>query len=555
MADEPILAYNNLLASMRVVPELGASVSASFPAENLYKWDMKEPAVFIPLASSMQFLIGGDYAAADAPDTLILGSMRHVTAGFRSDMTAVSLYYNSGAGSMSNLINAEAVAAVNKASLHRFTAPTVVADSAFSSGSVPASIKIYSVRFLAGYFYICGINSAGTAGVIYRADGMMGNVSSATITTANVITDIAFDGVNTIVAIDSAGNSYVSSDYGATFGSANTIAATTMGQIIYGRGEQFVAVPASSGTAIYTSADGVTWAAQALASAEASKLIGYQWPVYIVTGSNGTIQTSTDAITWTTQATGKGTVKGIAVSGSRWMIVNSAGSFDSSIDDGTTWQGMSATGATALNGLAVYHGGFVAIGTYGGSPSAIRTTDDGDTWTNESVSQSGGIASNLLMDIAFPDTATATSTPQIRVVTRVLRITITGLTAGNPVTIPELYVGPSMQMPFLDYGYDPYVEVFKGKTQDHESGRQTVTLHYKRVELKPRWSIVGNSYVAAIEDFREEQLENRLPMWWAWQPDTSPTECYMMRHKGESAPFPIKAAGYRSFALDLIEAL
>lgn len=130
-----------------------------------------------------------------------------------------------------------------------------------------------------------------------------------------------------------------------------------------------------------------------------------------------------------------------------------------------------------------------------------------------------------------------------------------GFAAYELVTIPELFAGPSMVMPFVDLGYDSYNEIAVGTTFKSESGREYPTLRYRRVELSPSWQNVTSSLWDSVEEFREGALELRNPFWFAWRADDLPTECYMMRNKPLSAPFKYRTQTIKTFALQLSEAI
>jgi len=133
-------------------------------------------------------------------------------------------------------------------------------------------------------------------------------------------------------------------------------------------------------------------------------------------------------------------------------------------------------------------------------------------------------------------------------------MTYTGQPALTDMVIPELFLGAMLEMPNVDYGYDPYNEVYRGAKFTAMSGRLYKTLHYRRLELNPRWSVLERSaYDTAIDNFREDVLETMESFWWAWMPDTAPNECYFMMQDADTTAFPIKSAVHRSMALKLVE--
>lgn len=136
------------------------------------------------------------------------------------------------------------------------------------------------------------------------------------------------------------------------------------------------------------------------------------------------------------------------------------------------------------------------------------------------------------------------------------RLNYTGLAVDSTVTIPELFLGPVLEMPPVDFGYDEYNDVTVGEKFVSISGRKYKTAHYTHITAHPVWSVISrDTYDEAIMEFRDEVLEHCESLWWAWQPDTSPNSCYLMANKTSSVPFPIKSPVHRSFSLDLEESL
>lgn len=123
------------------------------------------------------------------------------------------------------------------------------------------------------------------------------------------------------------------------------------------------------------------------------------------------------------------------------------------------------------------------------------------------------------------------------------------------VAIPEIFVGTALEMPALDYNYDPYLETGNTALFQAESGREYARIRYVRLEAKPKWSDVHRDLWAALDAFRERIIETRSPFWYAWMPDTYPDQVYFVRHAGNSAPAPIHLPNRRSFTLNLQEVL
>lgn len=148
--------------------------------------------------------------------------------------------------------------------------------------------------------------------------------------------------------------------------------------------------------------------------------------------------------------------------------------------------------------------------------------------------------------VAFPFDSAAGTT---------LVLDFTGFAAYQVVNIPELFFGPSIQMPGLHAGYDPYDEVSRGSDFNSESGRVYSTVRYKRLELSPRWRHIHSTLWNAVDEFREGALEEKNPFWYVWAPESLTHQTYLMRNGRNRAPFPYVTWQYRSFALKLEEAI
>jgi len=135
------------------------------------------------------------------------------------------------------------------------------------------------------------------------------------------------------------------------------------------------------------------------------------------------------------------------------------------------------------------------------------------------------------------------------------RLTLSGFTAFTDIAIPEIFIGPSLSMPFVELGFDPSSEEWRGPSFESESGRVYETALSRRYAAKPVWNLIDSTMFDAINIFRESVIEERTPFWWFWSPATFPTIGYMMRHNGVSAPMPYTHQMYRSFSLNLIEAV
>lgn len=135
------------------------------------------------------------------------------------------------------------------------------------------------------------------------------------------------------------------------------------------------------------------------------------------------------------------------------------------------------------------------------------------------------------------------------------RLTISGQAANSSINIPELYLGPSIVMPFIDLGFDPYIERAKGNSLDISTGRKLKNVRYKRLEVKPKWSSLTKSQYTEVDLFREDVIENADKFWWIWSPEDHSQEVYLVQHDSEIAPMPFVRQTIRSFSLNIVEAL
>jgi len=136
------------------------------------------------------------------------------------------------------------------------------------------------------------------------------------------------------------------------------------------------------------------------------------------------------------------------------------------------------------------------------------------------------------------------------------RMTISGMLTNSDIALPELFLGDAMVMPSLSLGFDPLTEEWDGPKFQTESGRIYESAISRRYVSSPKWGpIIGSAKALEIDAFRENHIENRTPFWWFWSPLSYPTQGFMMRHNGKTVSMPINAAGYRSFSIDMVEAV
>lgn len=137
----------------------------------------------------------------------------------------------------------------------------------------------------------------------------------------------------------------------------------------------------------------------------------------------------------------------------------------------------------------------------------------------------------------------------------ILTITISGRQAGEVLSIPHIYAGPMLRMPPLDLGYDPYMEESVASSFRAESGRVYQALRYRRIRARPSWSVIPADLWSWLDIVREEALELRRAIWWAWDAEAAPHEVYLVRHDKSTAEAPITRPQMRRFSLDLAEVL
>jgi hypothetical protein len=168
---------------------------------------------------------------------------------------------------------------------------------------------------------------------------------------------------------------------------ARTIPAGTYQSVAW-NGTVFVAV---GNSVVATSPDGVTWTARTI---PAGTYTGVAWngTSFAAVGNN-VAATSPDGVTWTARTIPAGTYYGIAWSGSAFAAVGS-GPTAATSPDGVTWTARTITRAA----LAIVWTGtqFVAVGSSGASISP-----DGVTWTNAGANGVGyGLAAGPAMLVA-----------------------------------------------------------------------------------------------------------------------------------------------------------
>ncbi|OIO70892.1 MAG: hypothetical protein COS35_06475 [Zetaproteobacteria bacterium CG02_land_8_20_14_3_00_50_9] len=138
------------------------------------------------------------------------------------------------------------------------------------------------------------------------------------------------------------------------------------------------------------------------------------------------------------------------------------------------------------------------------------------------------------------------------------RLTFYGLDASGDFVVPELFLGPALEMPPLDLGYDPENEIWTGSKFRASSGRLVRRTSARQMMGRASWD--GDARITAdkmieINMFREAQLEEALPFWWFWMPDSAPFHGYLMLNPAEEVPAPIRSGNYRTWQLPMEESV
>ena len=137
----------------------------------------------------------------------------------------------------------------------------------------------------------------------------------------------------------------------------------------------------SVGSAILTSADGVTWTPQS--SGLSTPLYGgaYGDGTWVIVGASGRILSSPDTVRWTARTSGVTTdLNGVAYNNGVFVAVGASGVILRSTD-GTTWTRPTSAVTTALNGVGVVGDSFVIAGDTG----VTLVSSDGNTWTRATM--------------------------------------------------------------------------------------------------------------------------------------------------------------------------
>lgn len=516
MADEPIIAWDNNLVAANYAFFTGKESNAN-PLSNAATKDILRIAT--PLTDSTGKVVV-EYAMDAVADTLIVGAARHITGGYRFSGGSVKLEAMT-AGGWSSILDTAIGATFKQSELFKPTAHTATIPAGWTTVAGGASVR--GSVFGNGKWVL-----AGSSNVYTSSDN--GLTWSTVAVGAVQFNSVAWDGT-TFVMVGDTGNVYTSTDAIAWTSRTSGVAANLNG--VAWSGLEFVAVGAGSGTMI-TSSDGITWVDNTATSGTTNTLnsVTHDGLLFIAVGAAGTIITTSDGITGTARTSGTANALNDIAKGE--LLLNAVGDAGTIIFsyDGVTWTTATSGTANALQAIASNGDVFKAVGS-----NALIESSDGLAWTVGTP-----ISALVHYTIGFNEvvwlTDSTTNTYYFAGRYR-YRLTFSGLTVTAEVSIPELFLGPRLTMPNVNFGYDPYNEVSDANTFQTEKGRQYNDVLFKRVELTPKWSILKPAEWAAVDLFREGAIEPRSPWWWAWKPDTAPTECYLVRHEADSAKMPI----------------
>lgn len=134
-------------------------------------------------------------------------------------------------------------------------------------------------------------------------------------------------------------------------------------------------------------------------------------------------------------------------------------------------------------------------------------------------------------------------------------IIISGLSAEATVLLPEIYIGPSLLMPYIDQPFNANGEHAKRTVNEYATGRIKTANRFRRMEMNPKWSDIELAQQFEIHKWLENSWEAGELMWWAWSPQSKPTAVYMGRHHSDKAPMPFQTGMYADFAMKFVEAL
>ncbi len=163
----------------------------------------------------------------------------------------------------------------------------------------------------------------------------------------------------------------------------NTLSGASVQQIVW-TGSAFIASTSSTGTVIWVSTDGINWRYKSGPIGASTVYLTYGNGRALMMNTSGTYSTSVDnGTTWVSQGSmGLGSVIGVVYNGTNFVAVNSGGAVStSSTGIGTGWT--SQTGLTAATYTQVGVAGTALVVTVSGSVTTMHynTTNGTGSWT------------------------------------------------------------------------------------------------------------------------------------------------------------------------------
>jgi photosystem II stability/assembly factor-like uncharacterized protein len=239
------------------------------------------------------------------------------------------------------------------------------------------------VDVLAGNNYYYRVRATSAGGDSALSDEIAGTPQAAI--TNNALNDVAWNGVDTLVAVGDSG--VILSSPNATTDPWVDVSLAAAPQPLTGItwegvNSQFLIVGA--GNTVLTG-DGTNWVVEDLSNLPgASNLEDVAWigDKYIVVGNNGTILTSNvDGSAWVEQDPGPNlgntSLNAVAASNDRIVVVGTNGTIVTSVD-AVTWEEQPPAGNNDLNDVTWDGSQFVVVG----SNDTVLTSPDGLTWTS-----------------------------------------------------------------------------------------------------------------------------------------------------------------------------
>lgn len=256
----------------------------------------------------------------------------------------------------------------------------------------PSTQPVYDVIYAQSRFTAVGTDNFETSIIAHSPDGETWTPIADTSFGATSIRGIAYNGVDTLVAVGASGKVATSPDGETWTQRTGGHGTSTIEQVMFLDG-QFFSVGASGKMA--RSSDGITWTAITSPFSTSTVWdIGYGDGVYVATGSSGKLARSLDGSSWAlvTSPFGTSIVPGVYHASGLFVAVGQSGKIATS-PDGETWALLSSEDASF--GTSVIFAVFHASGVWlaGANDGKIAESSDGLVWTQVTPT---GMTSNVL---------------------------------------------------------------------------------------------------------------------------------------------------------------